>query len=367
VNVRRREPLPDALRAIALLGVLAVNAAGYAVAPWGPLLGHATPAGDVPALLVQGLQAWLLQGKAYPALAFLFGWGLAMALRDGSIAASRRARQRHWRMLGLGLLHGTLLYFGDILTMYALCGLLVLGQARLRWPALRLRLRLALAGAIATSLLSLLLAVWTPAQTEAAETTLQEVSSWAGFIRVNVSAFGWIGVVGLVFGWPVIWLCMLCGVAAARLRWLSHRRWAPLRRAFVKRWLPPLLLLNGAYAIGQVITSRTDAPRTWALDAVTPWVGLPLSACLLLGVAQRYHAGGLRWVEHFAPLGRRTLSVYVGHSLMCLVLYSGIGLSWQPGTVGVFGVSLCLWALLAWLAAHSRRRWPLEVWMGRRT
>ena len=118
-----RQPLPDALRALALLGVLVVNGAGYLVAPWGPLLGERSPAGSALALAVQAAQAAFLQGKAYPALAFLFGMGLWLAQRGRPVAVARqRGVARQKRLLLLGVLHGVLIYFGDILTMYALVG-----------------------------------------------------------------------------------------------------------------------------------------------------------------------------------------------------------------------------------------------------
>ena len=80
---RPRDPLPDSLRALALLSVLVVNALGYAAAPWGPTLGQRSPADGDAAALVQGLVAALLYGKGYPILAFVFGMALWLAARLG--------------------------------------------------------------------------------------------------------------------------------------------------------------------------------------------------------------------------------------------------------------------------------------------
>ncbi len=112
-----RDPFPDALRALALLGVLVINAAGYLDAPWGSVLGDAfAPIGGATQAL-QGLYAFGVQGKAYPVLAFLFGVGLVLAQRDlpASQALDRARRRQKWLLL-LGVLHGVFIYFGDILT-----------------------------------------------------------------------------------------------------------------------------------------------------------------------------------------------------------------------------------------------------------
>jgi uncharacterized protein len=63
-------------------------------------------------------------------------------------------------------------------------------------------------------------------------------------------------------------------------------------------------------------------------------------------------------------LGQRTLTLYVGHGLFCVLLFSGVGLGLQPGPFGLLAFALLLWAA-AGLAAHTsgKRRWPLEAWM----
>lgn len=63
-------------------------------------------------------------------LAFLFGMSLALAMRRAgpadALAARLQAIRRQKRLLALGVLHGVLLYFGDILTLYAVLGWLLL-------------------------------------------------------------------------------------------------------------------------------------------------------------------------------------------------------------------------------------------------
>ena len=362
----QREPLPDVLRALALIGVVVVNAAGYAWAPSGPVLGRATPAAEPLAWLAQGLQAFLIQGKAYPALAFLFGWGLAQSLRDRSRHALVQARSRLWRLLILGVLHGSLIYFGDILTMYALCGFIVLGTVNAPWPSLMRRLKFGLATAVGVSLAFFLLLLLLSGE-EATEPSFAAVATWPEFLALNFSTYAMVVLASAPLSLPVLCVCMLAGVVASRLRLLTHPRWRYWRRMQVRRWLPALLLANLGYAVVLVIFSNREGERALWVDGQTPLVGVPLSAVFILAFAQAWSEGRLRWAARLAPLGRRTLSLYVGYSLWCMLMLSGLFVAWKPGTLALFASSLAVWLLAAVLAAHSRWRWPLEAWMGRRT
>ena len=50
----------------------------------------------------------------------------------------------------------------------------------------------------------------------------------------------------LLFAWPLVRLLMLLGIAAARLRLLTHARWAGSRCRLAHRALWPVLVLNAA-------------------------------------------------------------------------------------------------------------------------
>jgi uncharacterized protein len=368
---RPREPFPDALRALALLGVLIVNAAGYLSSPWGPVLGDEAARSGGVALVLQGLYAFLIQAKAYPVLAFLFGMGLALALRGWPHEQGlERARTRQRRLLLLGVVHGLLIYFGDILTMYALVGWLVLRHVHAPWPALRRTLRRALGWALAVAAIvglvgaAGLLAV-TPGEDAAEpEPTLAAVTSWPEFWQLNLSGYLFIQLGTLLVGFALLRLLMLAGIAAARLRWLTHPRWHAQRQRLLRRWALPALLLNAAYAAAYVHFSA-QRDLLGMVEALGFSIGPLLSMVLVTALAQGVQQA--RWTRLLAPLGQRTLTLYVGHGLLCALLFSGTGLGLQPGIAMLLVFSLLLW-LLAWLAARASgpRRWPLEAWMARR-
>jgi len=79
--------------------------------------------------------------KFYPVFAFLFGAGYALQMQSlerahGPGEAARIYRRHLKWLLAVGILHGTLLWFGDILLLYAISGFAFL--AFRSWSARRL-------------------------------------------------------------------------------------------------------------------------------------------------------------------------------------------------------------------------------------
>lgn len=358
----RREPLLDALRALAMVGVLVVNAISYTVGPWGAPLGEADP-GSMLALGLQSLTALVLHGKAYPLLAFLFGAGLVLASRRATLHDRRR---RLWRLLGLGVLHGALVYAGDILTLYALCGFTVLAHAQERLGRLHARWLRACGWALGSVALSVLLSLLAggSAQADASE-GFGATASWHDQFVLNLNAYLMLQVLGLVLFLPVLRAAMLGGMLAARLRLLTHRRWRPVWRRWVRRLLPVGLLANAAYAVS-VTDAGARGDSTLSLwTAVSPGIGWTLTVPLVGLVV--LHAR--RWPQWLAPLGQRTLSLYLLHSALCVLLFSGAGAGWPLPTLAACVWALGLWCLAIPLAlAMDRRGWrgPFEAWMARR-
>lgn len=123
----------DFLRGFAVLGILAINITGF----WGPQLASLSPA--VPRLDGAGL-AWFMiafmafDGKMRGLFTLLFGASMVLFAqsveRRGLAADALQVRRLLWLLL-FGYLHYALLWWGDILFAYALCGLLALALRRL--------------------------------------------------------------------------------------------------------------------------------------------------------------------------------------------------------------------------------------------
>lgn len=367
-----RQRLPDALRAVAMLSVLVVNAIGYAVAPWGPVLGERMPPGSVWAAATEGLVAAVLQGKGYAMLSFVFGMSLWLAARGHDRAAAlRRGRQRQGRLLRLGVLHGLFVFFGDILTLYGLVGGWLLRRLHLPWAALRRHLWRALGLALLAKLAWLLAFVVLPGAPAAPvatgdEPTLSTVGGLWPFVQLNAVTYAFALPLSLLAAAPVVYLCMACGVAAARLRLLTHRRWHGWRRQWLRRAGPWLLASSAGYGWACAASGPWDAARPW-IEAFGDLIAAPVAACYLLALALAARGGAARWCTRLAPLGRRTLTLYVGHSLLCMAVLSGAGAAVAATTVQTVAACGVLWLLaLAAAQASGGRRWPLEAWLARR-
>ncbi len=117
---RERLESVDVLRGFALFGIIAVNTLFFAQpAAIATTLGYA----GQPDALSHFLVAWLAQSKFYGLFSFLFGLGFAIQMERWETRGPGRFRRRLLVLLGFGLLHGLLVWMGDILSIYALAGM----------------------------------------------------------------------------------------------------------------------------------------------------------------------------------------------------------------------------------------------------
>jgi uncharacterized protein len=117
----------DCLRGAALFGIIVSNMRGFGA----PFLAYFQPHlmwTWLPDRITQALLDWLVTGKFITLFAALFGVGFAIQMERA--AASHRGIAFYARrmavLLVIGLLHSFLLWWGDILTSYAICGFLLM-------------------------------------------------------------------------------------------------------------------------------------------------------------------------------------------------------------------------------------------------
>ncbi|MEU8106692.1 DUF418 domain-containing protein, partial [Nonomuraea muscovyensis] len=120
----------DALRGFALAGILIANI-GYFASP-GHLVARSMPVPDGP---VAHAVTALVATKFYILFSFLFGYSFTLQMRAAERAgASVRARtmRRCLGLFALGVAQGLLVWAGDILTLYAVLGLVLLAMRGVR-------------------------------------------------------------------------------------------------------------------------------------------------------------------------------------------------------------------------------------------
>ena len=126
VTGRERALAPDLIRGAMLLLIGLANAANFAFA------GQPGLNGDPHGLerILNFLKITLVDARAYPVFAVMFGYGLVQLARRqqnaGTTASGVRKilLKRNGWLVAFGLAHATLLYFGDFLGAYGIVGIL---------------------------------------------------------------------------------------------------------------------------------------------------------------------------------------------------------------------------------------------------
>ena len=232
----------DTLRGVALLGILVMNIQAFSMVFAAYFNPHAY--GD---LSGANYLVWLLSHifadrKFMTIFSMLFGAGILLMTTRREAAGGRSAGLHYRRMLvllGFGLLHAYLIWDGDILVTYALCGMVVYPFRRCRpGTLLGLSVLLISVGAAITLFFQWSMQFWTPEMVqglrdsvwapppEQIEASLRlHRGSWLGMLpaRAASSLFMQTYVFLTECLWRVSGL-MLAGMALLKLGWFSAVR-----------------------------------------------------------------------------------------------------------------------------------------------
>lgn len=369
-----REAFADELRGFALLGIVFVNV---------PFLGISAEG-----FTAASVQAWydraaafavvaLAQAKFYLLFAFLFGYSMHFIVRDDAPQSTRRFQRR---LFGLGLLgcaHAVLLFVGDILLLYAILGLSLLGMRGLSDRAV---LRVSgLAGAGWLLLLAALpLAVWAEPQAAlmdpqalAAGRAFDHAMREGGFVEATAARLAfWPMAASVIFflnGLGVLAMFAL-GLVAGRRRLLArpvlHR---PLWRAGLN-WGLGMGLALGCLSAWLVIGPGAQV-GVWGMretmGIAIGFAGAPLLTWGYVSALAAMHVRGVRGLAVFRPAGRMSLTGYVGESLLLSLAFCAYGAGWfgELGAAATSALGACTWIALDLFARAIQTRWasgPLE-------
>ncbi|MER6916528.1 DUF418 domain-containing protein [Streptomyces sp. NPDC000594] len=358
----------DAVRGFALLGILLVNITYLASAHQGvgvPDPAFATPLDQA----VRWIQTTFFEAKFFLLFSFLFGYAFTLQLdsaaRSGAAFAPRFLR-RLAGLFVLGALHAVLLFPGDILTTYAVLGLLLLAVHRIRpRTAVRVAVSILVVTAVGYALLALALHLaggggLDPAEAaDAARRNTEALRGDAGsVIGAHLRQLPEVAYLLVFFQAPSAFAAFLLGLAAGRrgalLRVADHDR--TLRRL---QWAGLTVGVAGGLLHAHASLSHPGtAYQLLALgaDVVTAPLLAAAYAAVLLRLLHRGRLG--RTAALLAPAGRMTLTNYLGQSLVCALLFTGYG----AGLVGrvsppaVVLIALALFTAQALASRHWLRR-----------
>lgn len=381
-----RLPALDLLRGIAILAILLANIPYFSgPADWFYSRGN----DDTPTdrLVVAQTLFWI-DGKFITLFSILFGAGMALQV-DRARAAQRPFTAYYLRRLAIllmiGLIHALFIWFGDILTAYALIGLAAFVLSRLRKEAL-----LACLTAVwlwsygCLALLALLVAItgesfWAlappppaprpaisnpGADLEPSEPWYRRLNEidWEGYVSkenqiriyrdgtlrqmfLNRAIYLLTSAVSLIFlvGWYLLG-CFLCGMYLMR-RGIFHD--VDAQRPFLRKLIGFGLLVGLPFHAAGVAVYwfNPQSSFSWLLNG---FGALPL-ALAYLGLILFWSRStyGLWLQRRLRAVGRMALTNYLMQSVLCTFLFYSYGLRLygELSRTAALGAVLAVWAL----------------------
>lgn len=373
---RSRQFLPDELRAVALLGIVLVNAPfiavgldGFTAENLGGPLDRAT----------SFLTTALAEGKFYLLFSFLFGYSANFIVRQGEAGDRRRWKRRLVALAVIGLLHAIFFFIGDILFAYAVLGAGLIPLFSRSDKAILITGGVVAGLGLAWLGLLVLVAASDPGLTaQGAEIvdSYDEAMATGSFLdaaQVRLETLPAALVELANIQWPLAFASFCAGLVAGRRRLLAD----PAGKATLFRRMALLGLGIGlpAQFAAAALWFGPDGPdgsaRSFAGLALL-LVTAPVLSAGYLGALAMLSASTPRLLECLRPAGRASLSIYIGESIMLSTIFCawGLGLFGNLGAFAVTAVALATWATLVvlvtlWLGRYPQG--PLESLMSRWT
>ncbi len=398
VSAAQRYTSLDAIRGVAVMGILAMNIAAFAL----PLSAYFNPAAggppSAPDLITWAFNFVLIDSKMRGLFSMLFGASTLLVMERAAAGGRSAAKSHYARMVwlfGFGLIHFYLIWPGDILTLYAVCGLLLfffrnLSIRALLWWAGGFFLVSQLYLLSGWAMFALYEAGRLPPDAQAglaeAMTALsremgpsngrfgEELAIYRGdAAAIYGERFGHLVDMPLVqilqFSWETMTL-MLIGMALFKARMLTgewdaarYRKWAV--RCFLIA-VPPLVglvwyqLVSG-FSVAAVFGASLALSAPFDMVMTIGW------AALIMLVIQTVASPAM--VARLAATGQMAFTNYLVTSIvMTLIFYGyGLGLFGHVGRPGLYLFCFGMWAAMLlwsqpWLARHPYG--PLE-WLWR--
>jgi uncharacterized protein len=345
IKPRSRLEFVDILRGFALFGVLAANLSSFS--------GYSSNVADYTDFLDKavliGIQ-FFVRAKFYTLFSFLFGWGMAVQMQRAA-----EKGQRFWplfaRRMGIllifGLIHGMLIWSGDVLTLYAILGLALL---LFRKRSERTLLTMTVIFLLLTIVLNL------PGERMNAfrewYASITEFMRW-GDLPQNILATGsyweivpkttqdfWAAQSWFIYYLGGVFSMFLMGFYVGKRRILQHvDGHLPLLKRTLLVGLIVGVVFNGIYVWNTLHPEWVNASYNRFVGVGSRTIGAP---ALML-----FYVSGLilltrrnLWLERLRPLGnvgRMALSNYLLQSVLCVLIFYAFGLGLYGQTDPTFG------------------------------
>lgn len=365
----------DVVRGIAVMGILAMNIVAFAM----PFQAYMNPMA-YGTESVADLASWafnfvFIDGKMRGLFSFLFGASTLLVIEKAEAAGQSPAVVHYSRMFWLlvfGLIHFYFIWFGDILSGYALTGLLLFFFRNLRprtlivWGVVLVLAQCLLMSGFAATAFSLAAATSAANPDPEAVTQWREMSvmfgvpdapklasklglhlgPWSGLVHERLIERGAEPFASLIFFiWETLGY-MLFGMAALksgffRGEWAARRYW---RVAAIG-----LAVAIPAYVLIGWLVYRSGFRTEWVIfgfAAQTPFRPIMVIAYAAVIILAARNGGWL--ARRIAAAGRAAFTNYLGTSILMTTLFYGygVGLYGQLSRIELWLPVLAVWALM---------------------
>ncbi|HEX8174650.1 MAG TPA: DUF418 domain-containing protein [Pyrinomonadaceae bacterium] len=362
ISLQERIEVLDVLRGLAICGILIGNVqwfSGYGLMP--DSLTQQSPIAD---RITHFLVHFFVEGKFYSIFSFLFGFGFALQIaragERGDLKASLFKRRLFW-LLVIGLAHAYLLWAGDILSVYAVMGfLLILFRKKADGSLLKWAIVLMVVPILSYILLYVLFVAFVSPEA-LAKLDAAKIDFWNESVRkVQQSSYLQIitdfnlkyimgRYISLLFEMrlPKILAMFLLGLYAYRRGFFQD---LPKHQSLIRRVLIYALILGliGNVAFAALAGKEAVLPPSPAgvVGVISYAFGVPALALFFIALVATLwqRASWRRLLAFLAPVGRMALTNYLLQTVICVLIFYGYGFG-QFGKVGALSATLIALAI----------------------
>lgn len=376
---KQRIALLDVLRGLAIFGILIVNIQGFSFPPY-VLYGHLNWWSGTLNHLVQILIFFFVVGKFYTLFSFLFGLGLAVQLaraEDTGIKFVPIYRRRLIVLFIIGAIHALLIWWGDILHIYALLGFVLLLFRNSLPKVIFMGAIISLALPLQLILLEAIIGTLGNTTPDAVQAMNKEAAQMAiaykGYAQNAVAVYpsgSYLAIVKqnwqdlklnyqhIVLVIPHVFAMFLIGLYAGRRDLLNKisNNLSIIRRAL---WLAAgfgivcnlFFVLAQEYANPYISSALGVAGGIGYILGSIMFCFVYVAIVILLMQSERQSKRWRKILSLFIPVGRMALTNYLAQSLISVMIFYGYGAGFYnrigPAlsfvlVVGIFGLQVCI-------------------------
>ncbi|MCJ0908689.1 MULTISPECIES: DUF418 domain-containing protein [Mammaliicoccus] len=356
----------DALRGFSLLGILLMNILTFAypyqiINPF-EFFQHQDGAWFK-------ISSLFIIASFYPIFAFLFGYGLSIMYQnslDKGLNYYPMITRRLLFLLLLGIIHGVFIFYGDILSTYALLGLIAIIFVRLKPQYTLIALSIGIGIFVLLYLLPMiLLKDVTQIESFVGLQELERVNNilssadYVSIIGFNLKYFGMNIANAILVGPFSILPIMLFGIYAHQINWFNkikqHKNLYMVIGVVV-------LILGLAIKMIQIVLEGSVTSQLMSQMIGGPIVAL---SYIMFFVILCEDQTVRKILTPLQSIGKLSLTTYIMQSIICIIIFYGVGLNYYGKlpvlTIYIIGIVIyCVQLIVSYLYLLRFKQGPLE-------